>query len=338
MAVRNGLPYLHETLRSVAEQSYGNFELDVWDNGSTDGTIELLREWIPNRIAGRIIDEAPLALGESRAALVINARNELCAYLDADDILVPQRLALGVAAMRSSPSLVAVGGQVDIIDQFGTPMDARWYHPLDDAEIRWRTHWKCCFCASTMLFRKSAALAAGNFRDRPRGIDQDLWLRLARIGPLANLPNRLAFYRQHDRNLTASFENFLATERGIASANADSLFAGESPVSAMALWDDLYPSDHHHSVRPLRIGDLHRTAISAARRIGERDDFFTTTSFFQHQRKYLWRNITRTVLGLDVATFERLDRLRSRFRLSGNMQLPLRSKPSSGGDPSLRKQ
>jgi len=315
MAVKNGLPYLHETLRSVAGQSYGDFELDVWDNGSTDGTIELLREWIPNRIAGRIIDEAPLALGEARAALVINARNELCAYLDADDILVPQRLALGVAAMHAKPQLVAVGGQIDIIDQSGAPTDARWYHPLDDAEIRWRTHWKCCFCASTVLFRKSAALAVGNFRNRPRGIDQDLWLRLARVGPLANLPDRLAFYRQHDRNLTASFENFFPTERGVASANADSLFAGESPETAMALWDDFYPSDHDHSVRTSRIKDLHRIAVTAARRIGERDDYFTATTFWQHQRKYLWRNVIRTALRLDAAAFERLDRLRNRFRL-----------------------
>ena len=318
MAVRNGLPYLHETLRSVAGQSYGDFELDVWDNGSTDGTIELLREWIPNRIAGRIVDDAPRALGEARAALVINARNELCAYLDADDILVPQRLALGVAAMLANPGLVAVGGQINIIDRFGAPIDARWYHPLDDAEIRWRTHWKCCFCASTMLFRKSAALAVGNFKNRPRGIDQDLWLRLARVGRLANLPDRLAFYRQHDRNLTASFENFVPTERGVASANADSLFAGESPEAAMALWDDLYPSDHHQSVRASRIGDLHRIAVMAARRIGERNDYFTATPFWHHQRKYVIRNVVRSTLRLDLATFRRIDQIRNRLRVQPN--------------------
>jgi len=314
MAVKNGLPYLHETLRSVAEQSYGNFELDAWDNGSTDGSVELLHDWIPNRIPGRIIIDRPLSLGESRAALVADARHELCAYLDADDVLTRRRLELGVAAMRGDPRLVAVGGQIDFIDRAGAPLDARWYHPLDDAEIRWRTHWSCCFCASTVLFRRSAALQAGNFRNLTRGVDQDLWLRLASIGRLANLPDRLASYRRHDRNLTIAFDDFFPTERAVAEANAASLFVSEFSHSAMILWNDLYPSDHDRFVGKSRLKDLRRLAVSEARRYSERDDYFTNTPFFKHQHKFLIRNVTRSTLRLDLATFERLDRFQKGLR------------------------
>lgn len=167
-----------------------------------------------------------------------------------------------------------------------------------------------------MLFRKSAALAAGNFRDRPRGIDQDLWLRLARIGPLANLPDRLASYRQHDHNLTASFDDFQPTERGVASTNATTLFTAESAESAMALWDDLYPKHQDRPIAVSRLKDLRRLAITEAKRIGEPNNYFLATPFWRIQRGFVMRNVARSALRVDLATLERLERLRNRLRVS----------------------
>src|SRR5438552_5677499 len=97
MPVKNGMPYLSETLASIEAQTYRDWEILVWDNGSTDGTLDELRRWIPSRLPGRIIDNRPLSLGNSLAALVEAAGTELCARIDADDVNYPERLERQVA-------------------------------------------------------------------------------------------------------------------------------------------------------------------------------------------------------------------------------------------------
>ena len=77
MAVKNGMPYLPETLASIEAQTYRDWEIVVWDNGSTDGTLDELRRWIPSRLAGRVIYGNPLSLGTSLAKLVETARSNM---------------------------------------------------------------------------------------------------------------------------------------------------------------------------------------------------------------------------------------------------------------------
>src|SRR5437763_1462931 len=85
MPVKNGMPYLPHTLRSIEAQTYKNWRVLASDNGSTDGTLEELQRWIPSRLPGRIIADEPLSLGKSLARLVGKAETELCARSDVDD-------------------------------------------------------------------------------------------------------------------------------------------------------------------------------------------------------------------------------------------------------------
>src|ERR1700761_6907929 len=96
MPVKNGMPYLRLTLESIANQTYKNHSIIVWENGSTDGTLEELRRWIPSRIPGFVVPGQPPSIGGSSAALVREAKTELCARTDADDIQLPDRLAVQV--------------------------------------------------------------------------------------------------------------------------------------------------------------------------------------------------------------------------------------------------
>ena len=112
MPVRNGMPYLPLTLKSIAEQTYKNHRIIVWDNGSTDGTVEELRRWIPSRIPGMIVSERPMRLGPSLAAMVEMAGTPLCARIDADDINLPERLQSQVQFMQAHPEVGVLGAQV----------------------------------------------------------------------------------------------------------------------------------------------------------------------------------------------------------------------------------
>ena len=96
--------------------------------------------------------DAPLPLGRSRAALVERANTELIACIDADDLNRPNRLERQVERMLEAPNLVALGTVPDIIDDTDGSLED-WVYPVEDAEIRWRTHWQTSLNASAVMFR-----------------------------------------------------------------------------------------------------------------------------------------------------------------------------------------
>ena len=59
LPVKNAMPHLTDTLKSISEQSYPNHGVIAWDNGSTDGSVRELRRWIPQVIPGRVIADHP---------------------------------------------------------------------------------------------------------------------------------------------------------------------------------------------------------------------------------------------------------------------------------------
>src|SRR3954470_6092499 len=105
LPVKNGMPYLPETLASIEAQTYRNWEIIAWDNDSTDGTLELLQAWIPERLPGKIVTGNPLPLGRTLSELVQLAETEYCARIDADDVNYPNRLAVQVAFLNAHPEI-----------------------------------------------------------------------------------------------------------------------------------------------------------------------------------------------------------------------------------------
>ena len=287
MAVRNGMPYLPATLASLEAQTYRNHTLLVWDNGSTDGTLEELRRWIPSRLQGRIISDRPMGLGASLAALVETAQTELCARTDADDLSVPTRLEKQLAFLQATPGAAAVGTQVDFIDDQDRLMKDPWVFPIDDAEVRWGTRWRPLNLHGTFLLRRSKVLEAGNYRDCKPMEDHDLLTRLSQLGELPNLPDRLYQWRRHTESVTVQIADHHDYHRECARMNGDILFPGIPATDAMRLWDLLYQADQPGpaSLSDLRL--LNRAAKALARSVGKPDDYFTKNPFFNHQRFHL---------------------------------------------------
>ncbi len=199
--VKNAMPYLPETLESIRCQTYSNHEVLVWDNGSTDGTLEELQRWIPDRIPGRIVTGRPLSVGNSRAELVRMANTELCACVDGDDINLPHRLEKEVAFMLARPEVAAVGSQVIRIDETGAEHGQFCNLPREYDDIVHRLLHTWVMWQPAVMFRRSAVIEAGNYRDL-RHEDYDLWLRLATRYKLANMGECLLKYRVHKNNLT----------------------------------------------------------------------------------------------------------------------------------------
>lgn len=201
MPVKNAMPYLPATLESIQSQTYINHQILVWDNGSTDGTVEELQRWIPHRIPGKIILGRSMSVGSSRAELVRMAETEWCACIDGDDINFLGRLQTQVEFLLGHPEIAVVGSQVIKIDQDGQEQGQFCQLPMEHDDIVHRLLYSWVVWQPTVLFRRAAVLDVGNYRD-VRHEDYDLWLRLAARYRMANLDQCLIKYRVHSNNLT----------------------------------------------------------------------------------------------------------------------------------------
>jgi glycosyltransferase involved in cell wall biosynthesis len=196
LPVRNGMPYLPDTLASIETQTYRNWEILVWDDGSTDGTLEELHKWIPARLPGRILSGQSLGIGGALAKLVEVCATEFCARIDADDINLPQRLERQVAYLSSHPQVAALGSWMYRINEQGDRYRDTYRFPSDHANIVLLLLTETAMGHPSILFRRSAILELGNYQALPKVEDYDLWLRVAASSyKLANLPEFLVEYR-----------------------------------------------------------------------------------------------------------------------------------------------
>lgn len=159
MAVYNTAPYLNAALASITSQTFQNFELVVLDDGSTDGSLEVLRAYLAVVPRMRLISRPNRGIIATRNELLESASAELVAWMDSDDISVPCRLALQVAAFDVDQALVCISGTVQCIDPNGNFLNVERY-PLEHSSIliAWRFLGVSFYC-DTSFHRDSRYLS-----------------------------------------------------------------------------------------------------------------------------------------------------------------------------------
>jgi glycosyltransferase involved in cell wall biosynthesis len=199
MAVFNGEKYLREAVESILNQTFRDFEFIAIDDGSTDGSKMILDELAGRDPRLRVVSRPNKGLTPTLNEGLSLARGRYIARMDADDVAMPTRFEKQVAFLESHPEVVCVGSRIETIDPLGSPVD-RPQHPLEheqiDADLLKGIGWTIVHPAA--MFRAEAVRQVGGYREQFRtSQDLDLWLRLAEIGRLANLPEVLTRYRQH---------------------------------------------------------------------------------------------------------------------------------------------
>lgn len=195
LPVRNGERWLDAAIASIRAQTFGDFELLVIDDGSSDRTASIAtrhaaedpRVVLVRNPASGLVSALNFGLEKARAPLV--------ARMDADDIALPQRFERQVARMRAEPDLSVLGTGYFRIDAEGgrTGSVVPPVEPVDVARALDRVN---AIAHPTVVMRRDAVEAAGGYREAYlRAEDYDLWLRLAERGKLANLSDPLIEYR-----------------------------------------------------------------------------------------------------------------------------------------------
>jgi glycosyltransferase involved in cell wall biosynthesis len=205
LPVLNGMPYLREALASLETQTRRDFEVVLWDNGSTDGTVDEARRWIPSRLPGRVVTGQPLPLHLCLARMVEETKTEFCARMDADDVCLPRRFELELRYLEQNPAVSLVGCQIECIDGDGNRMPKEGWarYPVEHRDIVTQLLFNSPFSHPAILFRTGAVLQVGNYATPAPVEDIDLYLRLVQAFTVANLPSVELHYRLHAKSICA---------------------------------------------------------------------------------------------------------------------------------------
>lgn len=199
MPVYNNERYLAAAVESILNQTYRDFEFIIIDDGSSDGSLTMLEQYAADdsriRLFSRPNTGYTIALNEGLRL----ARGEFIARMDADDIAAPDRFRRQVQYLDDHPDCVVVGGSVLLIDRDGDPIREMClgysHEEIDGAHLQGKGG---AIIHPAAMIRKWGFDRVGEFReDYECAEDLDIFLRLAEVGKVANLPEVVLQYRQH---------------------------------------------------------------------------------------------------------------------------------------------
>jgi hypothetical protein len=227
MAVRNGEPWISEAIDSVRRQTLSDFELIVVDDGSGDGTPQIVEALAAEderiRLELRPAAGYPDALNTGWNL----ARADHLAVLDGDDLAEPGRLERQLRFLEEHPEVGVVGGALLLVTADGRPFYIAAYPeaPGDAADaLRIRSP----LGHTAVMMRRAVLAKVGGYRsDFPLAEDYDLWLRISERHAIANVPDIVGRYRVHGAN--GSLTGLRRQAASMAAARSDAAARSGAP-------------------------------------------------------------------------------------------------------------
>lgn len=198
MPVYNAEKYLHDAIDSVLKQSYENFEFIIINDGSTDGSANIIKSFLDDQRVVYVSRENRGLINTLNEGIQL-AKGELIARMDADDISLSERFARQVAFLSEHKDVIVLGTKTILIDADSAQIGefGQWcqHEEIDAALLQGRG---AAIVHPSVMMRKQNLLEVGGYsEDFPAAEDIDLWLRLAEKGRIANVPEVYLYYRQH---------------------------------------------------------------------------------------------------------------------------------------------
>ncbi|MBD2103235.1 glycosyltransferase family A protein [Leptolyngbya sp. FACHB-261] len=211
-----------ETIRSVQQQTFTDFELIVVDDGSRDRTLKVLETIEDERLKVFSYENAGAAIARNRG--MVQAKGEFIAFLDADDLWTPDKLEAQLRALQQHPEAGVAYSWTEFVDKDGKFLYAQKPVHFEGnvyAQLLLRNFF---VCGSIPLIRKAAIDSVGEFDPALKlAHDRDYWQRLAAQWPFVLVPQYQIQYRQSSSSLSANLDfrekySLLAVEKSYQAA------------------------------------------------------------------------------------------------------------------------
>lgn len=202
LPVYNGLPYLRQAVESVLTQSFGNFELIVINDGSSDGSQELLESFDDARL--RIVQQENRGLAATLNIGIAQARGRYLARQDQDDICLPGRFEKQVDFLDANMDVMLLGTAAEIWEGHSRT-ERVMCHAIDGQALKFGLLFNNYFIHSSVMLRRSVFERVGGYSEdkaRQPPEDYELWSRIAREFNVGNLPDVLLVYREVSNSMS----------------------------------------------------------------------------------------------------------------------------------------
>ena len=206
MSVYNGQRHVAEAVESILGQTFTDFEFIVINDGSTDGTGDVLDGYDDPRL--HLVTQANQGLTRSLNRAIQLSRGRYIARMDADDVSLPTRLEKQVAWLDAHPRLGVLGTAVRVIDDWGeiVPEEGQPKTITGTEAIARRLFIEGtnALIHGSVMMRREAVERAGGYREVfEYSQDYDLWLRIVEHYEVDNLPEVLYYRRVSVGSTTA---------------------------------------------------------------------------------------------------------------------------------------
>lgn len=209
-----------ETLSSLESQTLTDFEVISVDDGSEDSTLKILQSWAARDSRFRVLARPHAGIIPALNAGLDECQAPYIARMDADDLALPERLALQTGYLEQHPGVDLVSSLVEAFPKKqvreGFQIYVNWLNSLvTQAEIKREIYVESPLAHPSVTFRKEVVQQLGGYQDFGWPEDYDLWLRMNLAGKrFEKIPRILLKWREHEHRLTRtdsrySVENFL---------------------------------------------------------------------------------------------------------------------------------
>ncbi len=222
-SVYNERPYIERTIDSVLRQTYEHWEWIIVDDGSTDGTGDILAGIGDKRVKYFFQERSGSLAGNMNRGLSI-CNGDLIAGLDGDDYWPDSKIEVQIKSFEDRDVVLSYGECAIINDKgenigyVGLPPDSRIAHnePRGSALMSLVIDVDCFICNATVMYRRSSLLEVGGFVEK-YGLPPDFstWVRLSLAGKFSPIPSCLGYYRKHLKSMSFTIDHVSTFEKQV---------------------------------------------------------------------------------------------------------------------------
>ena len=237
---RNYGMYLSQSIESVLNQSYTNWELFIINEGSNDDTQDIAKEYelkYPNKIK-LINNKKAIGLQKIANHILDISKGKYMIRLDADDWLDESAILLLVSKLESDFSIGLVYGNFYYVEESGNIIGVENKLKLDSKNYRYQLppHGACT------LFKTNLLKSAGGYSEDVNAQDGwDLWYKISSRASVANIQTPIFYYRQHSNSLSRDNQRLISARSKIFEKIASNNYDYKPRVLAVLPVKESYP-------------------------------------------------------------------------------------------------
>ncbi len=210
----NAMAYLPETVESVLNQTFTDFELLIINDGSSDDIVQWASQVTEPRV--KLISQENQGVSVARNTGIAHAQGEYVAFLDADDLWEPTKLEKQAQCLENNSAVALVYTWTALIDQLGKPLGILLASHVEGNVWEQIVVKDMISNGSSPMVRRGCFETVGIFDPDPNisgAADRDMWIRIAALYPFAVVKEPLTLYRRHPQSMAKNRSKMLQATR-----------------------------------------------------------------------------------------------------------------------------